>query len=136
MLVCGGNGCDWWLLSCGLQVLFYSLIARGKTVLAEYTARSGNFPTVTRLLLSEIGGGDTKMSVVYDRQVRRCPGVGATSLIPTWDGDREGGHRRGAPLNDSIPRVRARCMPALGVNKSCCIHMVHRVAWMPPGVVL
>ena len=48
-------------------MLFYSLIARGKTVLAEYTARSGNFPTVTRLLLSEIGGADNKMSVVYDR---------------------------------------------------------------------
>jgi hypothetical protein len=29
----------------------YGLVARGKEVLSEYTAVSGNFPTITRLLL-------------------------------------------------------------------------------------
>ena len=45
----------------------YALIARGKTVLAEYTATSGNFPTVTRVLLSKITSQDSKMSYVYDK---------------------------------------------------------------------
>jgi vesicle-associated membrane protein 7 len=49
------------------MVLFYSLVSRGKTVLAECTTRSGNFPTVTRLLLSEIGAEDNKCTVIYDR---------------------------------------------------------------------
>jgi vesicle-associated membrane protein 7 len=47
----------------------YALIARGKTVLAEYTATSGNFPTVTRVLLSKITSQDSKMSYVYDKHV-------------------------------------------------------------------
>lgn len=69
--------------------IFYSLVARGKVVLAECTARSGcvrtivasdlcshvtstlrrNFPTVTRLLLSKITADDAKMSFVYDDYV-------------------------------------------------------------------
>ncbi len=94
----------------GPQVLFYSLIARGKTVLAEYTARSGNFPTVTRLLLSEIGGGDNKMSVVYDRCVgggafpARCLGSPLPqSLCP------EGG---AVPAAGACPGLRSRRGPA------------------------
>jgi hypothetical protein len=47
--------------------IFYALVARGKTVLVEHTSRSGNFPTVTRVLLSKIGGEDAKMSYVYDK---------------------------------------------------------------------
>lgn len=47
----------------------YALIARGKTVLAEYTATSGNFPTVTRVLLSKIPTENSKMSYVYDKHV-------------------------------------------------------------------
>ena len=49
--------------------IFYSLIARGKTVLAEYTDRSGNFPTVTRVLLSKISPEDQRMSYAYDQCV-------------------------------------------------------------------
>jgi len=49
--------------------IFYALVARGKTVLAEYTARSGNFPTVTRVLLGKIGAEDAKMSYIYDNFV-------------------------------------------------------------------
>jgi vesicle-associated membrane protein 7 len=47
--------------------VFYSLVARKTTVLAEFTGRSGNFPTVTRMLLGKITEGDQKMSYVYDK---------------------------------------------------------------------
>ncbi len=46
--------------------IFYAVTARRQTVLAEYTARSGNFPTVTRVLLAKIADGDARMSYVYD----------------------------------------------------------------------
>mmetsp|Transcript_2915 Transcript_2915/g.3338 ORF Transcript_2915/g.3338 Transcript_2915/m.3338 type:complete len:235 (-) Transcript_2915:95-799(-) len=49
--------------------IVYSLVSRGKTVLAEYTATSGNFPTITRVLLSKIPVQDGKMSYVYDAHV-------------------------------------------------------------------
>ncbi|GLD94777.1 hypothetical protein PINS_up003401 [Pythium insidiosum] len=49
--------------------IVYGLVAREKTVLAEYTASSGNFPTVTRLLLAKIPGTDGRMSYVYDKHV-------------------------------------------------------------------
>lgn len=51
------------------MTIVYALCARGKTVLAEFTATSGNFPTVTRVLLSKIPTHDGKMSYVYDRYV-------------------------------------------------------------------
>uniref|UniRef100_A0A7S2WFM1 V-SNARE coiled-coil homology domain-containing protein n=1 Tax=Rhizochromulina marina TaxID=1034831 RepID=A0A7S2WFM1_9STRA len=51
------------------MTLVYALCARAKTVLAEFTATSGNFPTVTRVLLSKIPPQDGKMSYVYDRYV-------------------------------------------------------------------
>lgn len=47
--------------------IVYALVSRGKTVLAEYTATSGNFPNVTRVLLSKIPAQDGKMSYVYDK---------------------------------------------------------------------
>lgn len=48
-------------------MILYSLIARGKTVLSEFTFTSGNFPTITRLLLGKIETNrDGKMSIVYD----------------------------------------------------------------------
>lgn len=50
--------------------IFYALVARRTTVLAEFTARSGNFPTVTRVLLGKIGDSDSKMSYTYDRYVQ------------------------------------------------------------------
>ena len=40
-----------------------------RVVLAEYTATSGNFPTVTRVLLDKIPGNDCKMSYLYDKHV-------------------------------------------------------------------
>ena len=48
-------------------VQVYALVARGKTVLAEFTSTSGNFPTVTRVLLAKIPAEDSKMSYVYDK---------------------------------------------------------------------
>lgn len=49
--------------------ILYALVARKKVVLAEYTASTGNFPTVTRVLLSKIPEQDSKMSYVYDKHV-------------------------------------------------------------------
>lgn len=51
------------------MTILYGLIARGKTVLAEYTSTSGNFPTITRVLLGKIEDKDMKMSYVYDQYV-------------------------------------------------------------------
>ena len=48
------------------MTIVYAVVARSKTVLAEFTSTSGNFPTVTRVLLSKIPKSDTKMSYVYD----------------------------------------------------------------------
>lgn len=50
--------------------MFYALVARGTVVLAEHTNRSGNFPTVTRMLLGRISPtSDSKMSYLYDDYV-------------------------------------------------------------------
>ncbi|GAB9469678.1 hypothetical protein Gpo141_00006949 [Globisporangium polare] len=49
--------------------IVYALVSREKTVLAEYTASSGNFPTVTRVLLSKIPSHDGRMSYVYDKHI-------------------------------------------------------------------
>lgn len=49
--------------------ILYSLVARQKAVLAEFTSSSGNFPTVTRVLLAKIPESDSKMSYVYDKYV-------------------------------------------------------------------
>lgn len=51
------------------MTILYSLVSRGKTVLAEYTFTSGNFPTITRVLLGKIVDQDGKMSYVYDQHV-------------------------------------------------------------------
>jgi vesicle-associated membrane protein 7 len=50
------------------MTIVYALVSVGKTVLAEYTATSatGNFPTVTRVLLSKIPSQDGRMSYAYD----------------------------------------------------------------------
>lgn len=53
----------------GKGKIVYALVAHGKTVLAEYTSTSGNFPTVTRVLLGKIPARDGKMSYVYDKYV-------------------------------------------------------------------
>ena len=46
--------------------LLYVIVARYKTVLAEYTASSGNFTTVTRSLLAKLPTHDESMTIVYD----------------------------------------------------------------------
>lgn len=53
------------------MTIVYALVSRQKTVLAEHTASSatGNFPTVTRVLLAKIPTVDGKMSYVYDQYV-------------------------------------------------------------------
>mmetsp|Transcript_20044 Transcript_20044/g.33777 ORF Transcript_20044/g.33777 Transcript_20044/m.33777 type:complete len:219 (-) Transcript_20044:201-857(-) len=49
--------------------ILYALVARNKHVLAEYTSSHGNFPTVTRVLLSKIPEQDGRMSYVYDSHI-------------------------------------------------------------------
>lgn len=53
------------------MTILYGLVSRQKTVLAEHTATSatGNFPTVTRVLLAKIPSTDGKMTYVYDQYV-------------------------------------------------------------------
>jgi len=53
------------------MTILYGLVSRQKTVLAEHiaTTATGNFPTVTRVLLSKIPTTDGKMTYVYDQYV-------------------------------------------------------------------
>eukprot|EP00041_Stephanoeca_diplocostata_P005205 m.57969 g.57969 ORF g.57969 m.57969 type:complete len:217 (+) comp15633_c0_seq1:121-771(+) len=47
--------------------LVYALVARGSTILAEFTDSSGNFTTVTQNILDCIPDKDAKCTYVYDR---------------------------------------------------------------------
>lgn len=47
--------------------IIYSLVSRGTSVLAEYTATTGNFATITRRILAKIPVQNNKMSYVYDK---------------------------------------------------------------------
>lgn len=49
------------------MTIFYAVVARGKTVLVEHTGRSGNFPTVARMILAEIPAHDDKRSLSHER---------------------------------------------------------------------
>eukprot|EP00045_Choanoeca_perplexa_P003753 m.33231 g.33231 ORF g.33231 m.33231 type:complete len:239 (-) comp12211_c0_seq1:1057-1773(-) len=49
------------------MALIYSLVARGNTILAEYTDNSGNFTTVTQNILDKIPSRDQKCTYVYDQ---------------------------------------------------------------------
>ena len=50
--------------------LLYTLVSRENVVLAEYTSTTGNFPSVTRMVLTKISTQeDHKMSLAYDTQV-------------------------------------------------------------------
>lgn len=51
----------------GEMKLLYSLVARERVVLAEFTDQSGNFPTVTRVLLNKIDSNTSgRVSYRYD----------------------------------------------------------------------
>ncbi|KAJ5068120.1 vesicle-associated membrane protein [Anaeramoeba ignava] len=47
--------------------IIYSFVARGKTILAEYSDSTGNFKQACRQILGKIGQKDTKMTYVYDK---------------------------------------------------------------------
>jgi vesicle-associated membrane protein 7 len=49
--------------------IVYSLVAVGRKVLCEFTAATGNFPTIARVLLGKISPEDGKMAYVYDSHV-------------------------------------------------------------------
>ena len=51
-------------------LIIYALVARGQNVLAEHTESSGNFTTVTRMLLQKIRDDvDARASYEYDEYV-------------------------------------------------------------------
>ena len=47
--------------------IIYSLVARGSTILAEFTDSSGNFTTITQSILDRIPNKDGALSYAYDR---------------------------------------------------------------------
>jgi len=51
--------------------IIYSLVARGQDVLADYTSSglTGNFSTVTTVLLKKIPNQDGKLSYIYDKYI-------------------------------------------------------------------
>ena len=56
-------------------------------MLAEHSSRSGNFPTITRVLLKKLAPGDAKMSYSYDKYVRCmapiwCIGMELLATVP------------------------------------------------------
>jgi hypothetical protein len=67
--------------------IFYALVARkaaaGPVVLAEFTARSGNFATVTRMVLAKIAD-KPRMSYVYDECA--AARAGALGRTPRYAG--------------------------------------------------
>jgi hypothetical protein len=67
--------------------VFYALVARRSTVLAEQTVRSGNFPTITRALLGKITDSDQKVrgatgaAAGRGGATREAPGCGRAALL-------------------------------------------------------
>ena len=49
--------------------ILYALVARKRDVLVEFTSAAGNFPTVTRILLTKIPMQDGRMSYLYGDHV-------------------------------------------------------------------
>ena len=47
--------------------IIYAVVARGSTVLAEYSASTGNFKDITKNILNRIPPQDSKMSYTYDK---------------------------------------------------------------------
>ena len=58
----------------GDSMIVYALVARGITVLAEYThhSTSGNFQTVTRKIMTQIPDSDGKNTYAYDGYSFHC----------------------------------------------------------------
>ena len=49
--------------------IIYSVVARGSTVLAEYSITSGNFTTIATRILGKIPQHNDKMSYSADRYI-------------------------------------------------------------------
>eukprot|EP00002_Diphylleia_rotans_P040488 TRINITY_DN9601_c0_g1_i1.p1 TRINITY_DN9601_c0_g1~~TRINITY_DN9601_c0_g1_i1.p1 ORF type:complete len:218 (-),score=51.83 TRINITY_DN9601_c0_g1_i1:141-794(-) len=47
--------------------IIYGVVAQQSTIIAEYSATTGNFPMIARRILEKIGNESTRMSYVYDR---------------------------------------------------------------------
>ena len=51
-------------------MIIYALVARGTDILAEFSATTGNFATVTRKILAKLKDpSDKKMSYLYDKHL-------------------------------------------------------------------
>ena len=78
--------------------LLYALVARDRTVLAEFTDQSGNFPTVTRLLLGKINMlEEGRVSYLYDQYMFHYNVVDGIIYLCMTSADevRRGGKRGG-----------------------------------------
>ncbi len=107
------------------MTIVYSLVARGKIVLAEYTATSGNFPTITRVLLGKIPDQNGKMSYVYDQYIFHYIIENHLIYMCMCDNDsKDGGQQQGKKLripfafletikNDFITKYGARAQTAI-----------------------
>jgi vesicle-associated membrane protein 7 len=95
------------------MTILYALVARGKTVLSEFTFTSGNFPTITRLLLGKIDmGRNGKMSYVYDAYVFHYLCADGLLYLCMCD-DAAGSAKRRVPFA-FLDDVRARFLGAYG----------------------
>ena len=80
--------------------ILYALIARGPVVLAEYSEKTGNFPTVTRVLLGKIDdSADCRKSIKADEYTFHFVVEGGLTLAP------EGHGRRGLVRGARRPRA-------------------------------
>jgi len=52
-------------VNCGMSII-YSVIARGSTILAEYSERTGNFKQASEAILPRIPPNDAQMTYAYD----------------------------------------------------------------------
>eukprot|EP00128_Syssomonas_multiformis_P004309 Colp12_sorted_trinity150504_noHs@27315 len=71
--------------------IIYASVARGSTILAEFTKRAGNFTTVVQAILQKIPPQDSKMSYTYDRYLFHY--IAEDGLIYICMADEEFGRR-------------------------------------------
>ncbi|KAH8045569.1 SNAP receptor [Aureococcus anophagefferens] len=83
-------------------MIVYAVVARRTAVLAEFTMTSGNFPSVTRVLLSKITDKDSRLA--YDQHVFHY--VTCEDHLPLHGGPGQQAARR-LRLEDALGGARA-----------------------------
>ncbi|KAH8051566.1 SNAP receptor [Aureococcus anophagefferens] len=93
-------------------MIVYAVVARRTAVLAEFTMTSGNFPSVTRVLLSKITDKDSKMSYVYDQHVFHyvtCEGITYLCMADQGSKRRRQMHFYNSdPSSDELAKVKTQ----------------------------